>query len=130
MKVVLDTNAYSEWRRDGRWNGVISQATLVLVPTVVLGELYAGFRLGRARMNNVAGLAKFLNSRCVQVISLTAHTAKTYGKLVSQLRRQGTPLPTNYVWISAFALEWNALLVTRDAHFQHLAQIAVAVETH
>ncbi len=33
------------------------------------------------------------------------------------LRRQGTPLPINDVWIAAHAMEVGATLVTFDAHF-------------
>ena len=40
--------------------------------------------------------------------------------LVSQLRQQGTPLPTNDIWIAAIALERGAQLVTMDAHFDDI----------
>ena len=42
--VVLDTNAYSDWRRHGQWNRMISTATEVLIPAIVLGELRYGFQ--------------------------------------------------------------------------------------
>lgn len=128
MKLVLDTNAYSDWRRDGRWGTLITQADTVLVPTMVLGELYAGFRLGYAAVKNVAKLSAFLSVARVQIISPTERTAEIYGDFFAQLKRQGTPIPTNDIWISALAHDWKSLLVTRDSHFCHLPQIALAVE--
>jgi len=42
MEIALDTNAYSEWVRHGRWTKVISSADWVGIPVVVLGELLKG----------------------------------------------------------------------------------------
>lgn len=127
-ELVLDTNAYSDWRRTGHWGAVLAHADTVLVPTMVLGELYAGFRLGHAGVKNVAKLSEFLNAARVQIISPSERTAEIYGDFVAQLKRQGTPISTNDIWISALTHEWKGLLVTRDGHFCHLPQIALAVE--
>jgi predicted nucleic acid-binding protein len=43
-----------------------------------------------------------------------------------QLRRQGTPIPTNDVWIAALVLQHDLVLFTQDAHFARLPQIAQA----
>jgi tRNA(fMet)-specific endonuclease VapC len=40
-----------------------------------------------------------------------------------QLRRQGTPIPTNHLWIAALAVQHNLALCGRDAHFDNLAQL-------
>jgi tRNA(fMet)-specific endonuclease VapC len=129
LRLVLDTNAYSDWRRTGKWNRAISQAALVLVPTIVLGELHAGFRMGLVGRENIAKLSAFLNAAPVKVISPSERTAEIYGELVAQLKTQGTPIPTNDLWISALVLEFQALLATRDAHFRQLPQIALAVDS-
>ena len=39
------------------------------------------------------------------------------------LRKQGTPIPTNDMWIAALVLEHSLVLCARDAHFDALAQI-------
>ena len=44
LNLVLDTNAYSDWRRSGRWLSNIALANRVILPVVVLGELLHGFR--------------------------------------------------------------------------------------
>ncbi len=46
MTLVLDTNAYSDWRRFGRWNENLAYADRVMIPAIVIGELHAGFRRG------------------------------------------------------------------------------------
>lgn len=46
-----------------------------------------------------------------------------YGELKGQLKRQGTPIPTNDIWIAALTLQFGLTLYTRDDHFRHLAQV-------
>lgn len=38
--LVLDTNAYSDWRRSGRWHERIAVANRVVLPATMLGELH------------------------------------------------------------------------------------------
>jgi predicted nucleic acid-binding protein len=59
MNLVLDTNAYSNWRRFGHWERLLVQAELVWVPSIVLGELRAGFLNGRFAVKNESKLADF-----------------------------------------------------------------------
>lgn len=54
MEVILDTNAYTEWLRSGLWNGKISQATKIIVPMIVIGELFHGFH-GGDRFQEIKG---------------------------------------------------------------------------
>jgi hypothetical protein len=43
-----------------------------------------------------------------------------------RVRRAGSPIPTNDLWIAALAIQHDLLLYTRDAHFDKLPQIARA----
>ncbi|NQU40860.1 MAG: PIN domain-containing protein [Lentisphaerae bacterium] len=47
-----------------------------------------------------------------------------YGRLYAQLRSQGTPVPTNDLWIAALVVQHRLTLLTRDDHFKHLPQIS------
>lgn len=47
-----------------------------------------------------------------------------YAAVYRQLRRQGTPIPTNDLWIAALVLQHNLVLFARDRHFDSVAQIA------
>lgn len=37
--------------------------------------------------------------------------------------RAGTPVPDNDLWIAALALEHDLTLITRDRHFERIAQL-------
>lgn len=118
MKLMIDTNAYSAFKRgDKSYIDSISQADIILVPTPVLGELRAGFRAGTYEERNLIELASFLSSPRVRVHPLGEETAIFYAELWGSLRAAGTPIPTNDLWIAAAALECGAILLTQDAHF-------------
>jgi len=40
-----------------------------------------------------------------------------------QLRKQGTPVLTNDMWIAAFVLQYSLMLYDGDAHFKALPQL-------
>jgi tRNA(fMet)-specific endonuclease VapC len=40
-----------------------------------------------------------------------------------QLRKQGTAIPTNDMWLAALVLQHNLVLHARDQHFDHLPQL-------
>ena len=126
MRVCLDTNAYSALMRNQ--SGIqrcLEEATLIYLPTVVLGELYAGFNLGSRYAENCSDLDAFLELPGVEVVSPNREVAERYGYLVLDLRRQGTPIPTNDLWIAATTLETGARLVSYDAHFQQVPGLIV-----
>ncbi len=50
-------------------------------------------------------------------------TAEQYARLFVQLRRAGTPVPDNDLWIAALALEHDLTLITRDQHFERVPQL-------
>lgn len=119
-RLVLDTSAYSRLRSgDARVLDRTAAATLLLVPSIVLGELEAGFALGTRAAANRRSLAEFLLEPFVQVVAVDAAVAGEYGKLFAQLRRAGTPVPTNDIWIAAAAIDRGAALLTFDDHFRH-----------
>ena len=121
MRICLDTNAYSAFKRgEAGIIDVVETADDVAIPSIVLGELFAGFRMGARVRRNVTELEEFLRRPGVSVATVTKAVAERYGMLVSKLRQQGTPLPTNDIWIAAVALERGAQLVTLDAHFDNI----------
>lgn len=50
--------------------------------------------------------------------------AEVVAAVYRQLRAQGTPTPTNDMWIAALALQHRLVLLHRDRHFDHLPQLA------
>lgn len=125
MKIALDANAYSDWKRGLCWIEEISTADEVHVSATVIGELCYGFACGSRELTNVAGLEEFLAEPAVVVNGVTDSTARHYAALKKFLRFQGTPLPENDIWIAASCMEHGTLLLTRDRHFETLPQLRV-----
>jgi tRNA(fMet)-specific endonuclease VapC len=105
----------------------LDSAAWVGVPTIVLGELEAGFRLGRRAERNLAELERFLDHPVVEEVAVDREAARAYGEIVVMLRRRGTPIPTNDVWIAACTARSGATLLTYDVHFRVVERIAVAL---
>jgi tRNA(fMet)-specific endonuclease VapC len=127
MKLALDTNAYSAAARgEPRSVALVQSAQHVYVPFVVLAELRAGFAAGTLGRRNEASLARFLQFPRISVLYADEQTTHHYGSVFAQLRRQGTPIPTNDIWIAAIVLQYDLALLTSDAHFSSLPQLARA----
>jgi tRNA(fMet)-specific endonuclease VapC len=95
------------------------------VPTIVLGELEAGFRLGRNVTENLDELERFLGHSVVTSIAVDREVARLYGEIVAALRRKGAPIPTNDVWIASCAARSGATLLTYDEHFKAVDTVGV-----
>jgi tRNA(fMet)-specific endonuclease VapC len=122
--VALDTNRYVDLCR-GRDETVrlVSTADSVFLPFVVVGELRAGFALGKRTAENERVLRRFLLKPGVTVLYPDEQTTHHYASAYRQLRLQGTPIPTNDLWIAALVLQHNLRLHARDRHFDRLPQI-------
>ena len=122
--VALDTNAYMAFRKG--FPDAVELLTMVdhiVMPTVVLGELRAGFALGSRTTANERDLTRFLSSSRVDVQAIDERTSVVYGSVFMQLRKRGTPIPTNDLWIAASALVAGTPLFTFDAHFAQVDQL-------
>jgi tRNA(fMet)-specific endonuclease VapC len=123
-RLVLDTSAYSHFRAGNeRVLDLIAAAEVVGLPTVVLGELEAGFLLGQRERENRAVLGEFLAESFVSILPVTPAVARRYGRLFAELRRAGTPIPINAIWIAATALDCGGHLLTFDADFGRIAAL-------
>ncbi len=124
MKLTLDTNRYTDLCR-GEVSVVetVELAEEVWLPFVVLSELRAGFAVGSQGPRNEAVLRRFLLKLGVGVLFADEQTTHHYGAVYRQLRKQGTPIPTNDMWIAALVLQHSLILFARDAHFDALPQL-------
>ena len=122
QRLVLDTSAYSKFRSgDTRVRDLIAEAEAVFVPTPVLGELHGAFELGSRTRENRAALSDFLAEPFVSVLPVSDTVARHYGRVFASLRRAGTPIPANDMWIAACALDQGACLLTFDHDFANIA---------
>ncbi len=119
MKRLLDTNAYVALKRDHEATADLVRSSSELVfSMVVIGELLFGFRNGTRFDRNVKELDDFLENARVSVLGVTRTTADRFGRIAAGLRRAGTPIPSNDIWIAAHAFESGAELVSFDEHFE------------
>lgn len=124
MKFALDTNRYVDLcRGDAEVVARVARAAVVFLPFVVLGELRAGFGSGAKARTNERALQRFLAKPGVEILFASEATTHQYAALYGQLRAQGTPVPTNDLWIAALALEHGLSLFSRDRHFAVIPQL-------
>ena len=117
-RLVLDTSAYSYFRVGHRdVLEALARAERVLIPVTVLGELEAAFEWGRRALENRRALESYLDEPYVDVLPVSAAVARQYGRVFTALRRAGTPLPVNDIWIAAAALDCGGTLLTFDRDF-------------
>jgi predicted nucleic acid-binding protein len=121
-KVLLDTHAYTSLLRgDREVLNVLGRADTVFMSVFVLGEMYAGFKGGDRERENREQLEDFLRRPTVRILNATQETSDIFGAIKHRLRKAGTPIPINDVWIAAHATESGSYLVTGDSHFTHVA---------
>ena len=126
MRICLDSSAYSAFKRGHpEAMEVLRSAGEIVLPSIMLGELLAGFRGGSRDRANRRELEAFLLSPRVRVTPVDADTAQRYAEIFAYLRERGSPIPTNDIWIAACAMQWGLRLLTTDAHFDRLPQVSV-----
>lgn len=126
MRIAIDTNRYTDLcLGDPEVVARVEQADCVMLPFIVLAELRAGFAVGRKGADNELVLQRFLAEPGVDVLYAGEATTHHYAGLYRQLRRQGTPVPTNDLWIAALVVEHRLALPTRDQHFASLQQLRI-----
>jgi tRNA(fMet)-specific endonuclease VapC len=126
VRYCLDTSAYVRYKGgDEAAVERIDSARWIGVPTVVVGELEAGFRRGSRLQQNLDELERFLAHPPVETIDVDRDVAAAYGEIVDSLRRAGRPIPTNDVWIAACAARSGATVLTYDEHFEAVDRIGV-----
>ena len=122
MKIMLDTSAYVGFKRNASEAvEVIVKADLILFSPIVLGELMFGFRNGTQFKKNMVDLNSFLEHEAVKLVQIGKITSDRYSRIAAQLKQQGTPIPTNDIWIAAQTMEQGAELITADQHFEKIS---------
>jgi tRNA(fMet)-specific endonuclease VapC len=114
--VVLDTSALSAVA-DGHaeLEPHLRRAKEIALPVIVLGEYLYGIRQSRERQRYEEWLSESI--RGYRVVGIDEGTAAAYATLRSELKRAGTPIPSNDVWIAALCRQHSYPLLSRDRHF-------------
>jgi len=127
-RVLLDTSAYSSlFRGDERMKRTLQEVEETALTPVILGELLAGFTGGRFEARNRELLKEFLETPRVRVYPIDGETSERYAAVWLHLREQGTPIPTNDLWIAASAMQHGLSVLTADRHFLKIPQVLTRI---
>lgn len=122
--LILDTNALSAWADGIHDAGVqLNQADSIKIPSIVLGEFLFGVQQSRDRLEYLEFLDEHLPS--VEIVSVTAETARYYSEIRLELKKTGKPIPVNDTWIAAIARQLNEPILTNDRHFDYVENIEI-----
>ncbi len=125
-KIALDTTAYTAFGMDNA-NVVtlVSEATSVSLPIIVLGEIYYGIFNGSLKHKNRSALSGFLSNPRVEVLNIDEMTAKIFGEISTELKKIGRPVQQNDIWIAALCKQYGYALATADKGFTNISGLEV-----
>lgn len=120
--MILDTNAVSALLAgDPALGDVLQNDDRHHLPTVVIGEYRYGLVRSRHR-GALEGLLQTLIEESV-VLPVDESTARAYADVRHELRLKDRSIPENDVWVAALARQHGQPVVTRDDHFDEVADL-------
>ena len=123
-KYLLDTNIVIPFLTDDSWiKQKIRQVAEVFIPVIAIGELLYGAKKSARTAENIAKIEEFILDNVI--LDCDTETARKYGDIKEQLRKDGRPIPENDIWIAAIALQDDLTLVSRDTHFGYVKGLSL-----
>jgi tRNA(fMet)-specific endonuclease VapC len=114
--MILDTNGLSALAEgEPRLEPILRKATQIAVPVIVLGEYRYGIQQSRERQRYEHWLVEYLPK--FRVLNGDEQTTTSYASVRGGLKRAGTPIPSNDVWIAALCRQHSLPVLSRDRHF-------------
>jgi len=120
--MILDTNAVSALQaKDKRLVGVLAEEPVLVLNIISLGE----YRYGIDGSRHHTELLNWLDALVVrsEVLAPSLDTISHYSSIRHDLRKAGTPIPANDMWIAALARQHQMPVLSRDAHFDAVSGI-------
>ena len=114
--MILDTNALTGIAdNEAAAARIATQAESIELPVIVLGE----YRFGIAQSRRRAEYEKWLGGlvAATRVLPVDDETASQYAQIRAELKKAGTPIPTNDVWIAALCRQYRMPVMSQDRHF-------------
>jgi predicted nucleic acid-binding protein len=117
--VILDTDGLSAVADgDTSLEPILRKVSEVAVPVIVLGESIYGIRQSRDRKRYEQWLQESLPN--YRVLRVDEETAASYAALRSELKKAGTPIPSNDIWIAALSRQYGLAMLSKDRHFDQV----------
>ena len=114
--MILDTNGLSAAADgDEATRLILSAASQLVLPVIVLGEYRFGIRQSRHRARYNEWLRQLIPA--CRVLLVDEETAGRYAEIRSELKAKGRPIPANDLWIAALTRQHALPLLSRDQHF-------------
>ena len=120
--MILDTNGLSALAEgESALEPILRKAGQICVPVIVLGEYRYGISQSRERVHYERWLAEYLPA--FRVLEIEERTTIAYSTVRTELKKAGTPIPANDVWIAALCRQHSLPLLSRDRHFDAVSGI-------
>lgn len=121
--MILDTNAISALaKKDEALLQCLEEAEQLATTLITIGEFAFGVRQSNRRSDLEEWLRNGLLARA-EIFFPDLSTAEHYADIRSELRRNGTPIPTNDIWISALVRQHAMPLLSLDQHFDRVRDL-------
>jgi tRNA(fMet)-specific endonuclease VapC len=123
-RYLLDTNIIiALFADDASVKANLAKVDEVFASSIVIGELCFGALKSNRPVENLARIDEFAAN--IAVLNCDTDTGRRYGEIKDALRLKGRPVPENDVWIASIARQNDLILVTRDAHFNEIANVRI-----
>jgi tRNA(fMet)-specific endonuclease VapC len=120
--VILDTNGLSALAEgESALEPILRKAAQIAIPVIVLGEYRYGISHSRKPQHYAQWLAEYLST--FRILDVDERTTVSYSAVRTELKKAGTPIPSNDVWIAALCRQHSLPLLSRDRHFDVVAGI-------
>ena len=116
---MIPTSILTPWG-DADIIKTLQQVAHIGISAISIGELLSGFKAGNKEKANRQELNQFLDSPRVNLYGIDEGTAEYYCLILDQLKNNGTPIPTNDIWIAAVAFQHGMPVYTKDQHFNKI----------
>lgn len=120
--MILDTNALSAVADgDASLEPLLQRMSEPSIPVIVLGEYRYGILHSRERKHYEQWLTEYLPN--YRILDVSEETAVHYASVRAEMKKAGTPIPTNDVWIAALCRQYTLPLLSRDRHFDSVNKL-------
>jgi tRNA(fMet)-specific endonuclease VapC len=121
---VLDTNIITKMiDGDPAAIAIVNKIDNFYTSVIVAGELYFAAAKSSRREANFAVFKAILSG--MTILPIDDSVCLSYADIKLELKKKGTPIPENDIWIAACAYAHGLSVATLDNHFSQIVQITV-----